>query len=169
MGDDITEPPGLPKVIPFRLIDIFTAASTPDMREEIVQEFSKPDTYMRVVVATTAFGLGIDCPDICHVINWGAPNSLEELIQEAGKGGRDGCQSDGILYANSKKVGKQISKEMETYIKNVSLCRRSMLYENFLFNKEKEWKLIKPCRCCDLCSLLCNCHDCMLKTAMTVC
>lgn len=164
MGDDITEPPGLPNIIPFRLVDIFTAASTLAMREEVVQEFCKPDTYLRVIVATTAFGLGIDCSDITRVINWGTPNSLEELIQEAGRAGRNGFQSDAVLYTGSKKGGKHINKEMEMYIKNTSLCRRSMLYKNFLFNKEKQWKQIMPCKCCDLCSLLCNCHDCMLKS-----
>ena len=160
MGNDITEPPGLPNIIPFQMVDIFTTASTPRVREDIVQEFCKPGTYLRVIVATTAFGMGIDCPDISRVINYGTPNSLEELIQEGGRAGRDGCQSDAILYARAK-AGKNMSKEIELYVKNMTVCRRTMLYKNFLFSKEKQWTVIIPCRCCDLCSLLCNCHNCM--------
>ena len=58
---------------------------------------------MRVIVPTTTFGLGIDCPDITHVINRETPNTSEELIQEAGRVGRNGSQSDAILYTGSKK------------------------------------------------------------------
>jgi len=62
LGEHITEPPGLPdSFLPFRLIDVFTAASDTDLREEIIVEFCKPDTKLRLIIASTAFGLGIDC------------------------------------------------------------------------------------------------------------
>lgn len=159
LGKDITEPPGIPNVLPFRLMDLFTAASTADMREEILQEFCKPDTYLRLVIATTAFGLGVDCPDISRVINWGAPSTLEELIQESGRAGRDGRQSETILYVRS--AGKHATKDMKQYVENSSMCRRLLLYKNFLFNKEKQSRIVKPCKCCDLCRPLCNCDECM--------
>ena len=49
------------------------------MREEVLAEFYKQNTRLRLVIATSAFGLGVDCPDIGRVINWGAPNMTEEL------------------------------------------------------------------------------------------
>ena len=59
--------------------------------EEVVQEFCKPYS---VIVATTAFDLGIDSHDISRVINYGTPNSSEELLQEGvGRAGRDGCNT----------------------------------------------------------------------------
>jgi len=76
----ITEPPGLPdNFLQFQLIDVFTAASDNDMREEII---TKSDTKLRQIIASTAFGLGIDCKDIARVINYGTPTTLEELVQE---------------------------------------------------------------------------------------
>ena len=71
LGSNITEPPGLPNIIEFRLINLFTAASTTEMREKVLDEFCKWNTRLRLrlVIATSAFGLGVDCPDIGQVIN----------------------------------------------------------------------------------------------------
>ena len=45
---------------------------------------------MRVVVATIAFGMGLDSPNVHKIIHWGAPDKIAMYIQETGRGGRDG-------------------------------------------------------------------------------
>jgi len=72
------------------LVDVFTSVSTNEMCEVLLKEICKPNTVLRLLIATTAFGLGVDCPDIERVISYGLPKTLEELVQEAGQGGRDG-------------------------------------------------------------------------------
>lgn len=72
LGEKITEPPGLPdNMLQYRLVDVFTAASDNDMREEVLAEFCKTDTKLRLLIALTAFGLGVDCMDISRIINYG--------------------------------------------------------------------------------------------------
>ena len=64
MGSDITEPPDALNILRYRLVDMFTSGSTSTMRERILEEFCKTSTKLRLIIATSAFGLGIDCPEL---------------------------------------------------------------------------------------------------------
>lgn len=52
-------------------------------------------------MCTTAFGMGVDVPDVDIIIKIGCPLSLEELVQEFGRGGRDGRQAKGTNYTHT--------------------------------------------------------------------
>jgi ATP-dependent DNA helicase RecQ len=73
-------------------------AGLPSSERTATQEaFLSGDT--RVVVATTAFGMGIDKPDIRLVVLYNYPGSLEDYVQMVGRAGRDGAASDCVLFA----------------------------------------------------------------------
>lgn len=158
LGPDITYPPGQPSVLQYRLVDVFTAASDADMREEVLKEFCKVDTKLRLLIATAAFGLGVDCRDIKRIINYGTPGTLEELVQELGRAGRDESEAEAILYP--KIVGKKVTNSVKEYGENKSICRRKLLFKNFLFYKHAQTSNVTACKCCDLCTPLCNCVTC---------
>jgi ATP-dependent DNA helicase RecQ len=75
----------------------------------------------RVMAATTAFGLGIDKPDIRYVIHYQAPGSIEQYVQEAGRAGRDGKDAHCVLLFDESDLGVQ-----EHFIKEKYPPKRSL-------------------------------------------
>ena len=109
------------------------------------------------MIATTAFSMGIDCPDIRTVVHFGTPGTVEEYVQESGRAGRDHNPATArMLYG---KPPKGTSVQMKSYGTNKRECRRKLLFKNFLFSSENSDD-IQLCKCCDNCAKTCKCSDC---------
>ena len=101
---------------------MFTSVLTIDKKEQVLKLFTEPEGNLRLLVATTSFGMGIDCPDIRRIIHWGVPTTVEEYAQETGRAGRDGKLAVAILYEG---VGeKYADAKMKAYLTNHKTCRR---------------------------------------------
>ena len=79
-------------------VAIYHGGLTGDRRKQIQNEWITDKT--KVIVATNAFGMGIDKPDVRFVIHFQLPNSIEAYFQEAGRAGRDGKQSRTYAFHN---------------------------------------------------------------------
>lgn len=142
----------------------YHAGLTDEVRAKNQELFIKDE--VQIMIATVAFGMGIDKPNVRFVINYDLPKSVEEYYQEIGRAGRDGLPSHALLlysYGDIHKI-RYFFDEMADSSKAENLlqgmikfasgreCRRKSLLEYFgekyvpLEKGEKDY-------CCDVCAL----------------
>jgi ATP-dependent DNA helicase RecQ len=138
-------------------VAFYHAGMNPEERERVQTAFIHDET--KIIVATIAFGMGIDKSNVRWVIHYNLPKNLEGYYQEIGRAGRDGLHSETILYynmsdfvlysqfadggANSAMQKDKLSRMLQ--FAEAKSCRRKILLSYFGEH------LTKDCGNCDVC------------------
>ena len=144
------------------------------MGEEEAADSERVLRRFRCVLATIAFGLGVDISDVDEVIHYGPSHSVWSFWQEMGRAGRDGRFASSTVYCVRSHL-KNCDDDMKTLMNGVLsgsvLCMRrhilnSLLVEGMTMDipAHNDCKLkcdlceCSRCRCCSLCKRACPCH-----------
>ena len=138
----------------------YHAGLSPNERQMAQESFLKDNT--QIIVATVAFGMGINKPNVRFVVHADCPRSIEAYYQETGRAGRDGVPAEAILLFNNKDLNwyqQQIAEKYDNEQKQVEqhkieamesfaqcmTCRRIVLLNYFGEHRTE------PCNNCDIC------------------
>ena len=105
---------------------MFTHCTHPSTKD-IMKRFTSP-LSLHIVIATIAFGMGVDCPDMRQIIHWGPPSHIKMYVQESGRAGRGGKASLTTILVGKGDLNKAThSKDIIDYCTNETSKRSALL------------------------------------------
>ena len=136
-----------------RIVEMFHAGTLILVKTHIAENMTVDNGHIRVLIATVAFGMGVNCKKIRCVIHFGPSRNLEQYVQECGRAGRDGAFSSCTLLFNGV-LSTRCGKDMKDFL-HLHECRRQSLMRHFGFVCNKTNSILHLC--CDICASNCKC------------
>ncbi len=129
------------------------SSTQPRVKEEIPCCFTSPTSPLQIFICTIAFGIGVDTPDVRHIVHFGPPYNLVDYIPGVGRSGRDGQTAYTFLLCG-KGLRRHIDDQISSYCDNKDICRQDMLFSDF--DCYSHSPINTGCKCCDLRALKCG-------------
>lgn len=146
----------------FQAVGYYHAGLSSEKRSFVQEQYQ--NSKLRILVATNAFGMGIDQPDVRLVVHYQMPATIDSLYQEMGRAGRDGLESTCLLLYAAKDKGLQSffiqSSEADEEIKSarwrnldtlINYCESSECRQAEILTYYQDAQRIKQCGHCDNC------------------
>ena len=134
------------------LVELLHSCSPQANKNFILESFQQGHGAVRLLIATIAFGMGVDCKGVKRIIHYGPSKNLESYVQETGRAGRDGGESVAFLLYHGVLLN-HVHSDIKSFIKTKE-CRRATLMKHF---DADAVYIDVPHMCCDICAKSCDC------------
>ncbi|XP_068742255.1 uncharacterized protein [Montipora capricornis] len=135
-----------------RLVGIYHAHTFPKYKDRVLSSFKSLTGTTRVIIATSALGMGVNFPDVKYIVHAGPERSLVDYIQAAGRAGRNGEPAHDVVIYHGNQLA-QCDPNVKEFVR-ANGCIREALFKHFSDNV----KQIQPLhQCCSNCTKFCNC------------
>ena len=145
-----------------RMIEQYHSCSSSSVMDRVMDNFKSRNSRTRCLIATVAFGMGVDVPDIDIVVHWGVSNGIVQYWQEVGRCRRDGMAGLAVLYAYRRSLNCKIEQSFRELCANVNAgnveCLRAAILRHLAFGSETD---VFPTDNCDRCCKRCTCKRCL--------
>lgn len=138
----------------FPLIHVYHRDTTDATKDKIAKNMANPNGTIRVLLATSSAGMGVNFQNTTRVVNFGAPRDLDTLVQQHGRVGRCGAPSQAFLIYNARQL-KKVEAPVLKYIKGDE-CRRKIITSAYMATQPEGQDIVKH-DCCDICHAECKC------------
>lgn len=108
-------------------------SKTPQDIKDVLSDLMSPDGSIRLVIATSALGMGVNLPNIKRVVMFGVPESMESYLQAVGRGGRDGSEVLSIMFYHAYHLC-HCDPTMRAFVKNKLIVEVGKYY-SFLMRR----------------------------------
>ena len=135
------------------LLEMLHSCTPLSNKQRILHSFTDENGNVCVLIATIAFGMGIDCKAVRQIIHFDPSKNIESYAQETGRAGRDGVHSSAFLLYNGILLS-HVEGDIRSYIESEE-CRRSTLLNHF---QAEYTPLTHQHLCCDICASKCKCE-----------
>ena len=146
-----------------RMVDMYHAGIGDMAKRHIERAMGIVDHHLKIIICTIAFGMGIDIRGVHTAIHFGPPGSIEQLMQEGGRIGRDGQPSSNLILFNGY-LQMNVESDMRKFL-NATSCRREILFSKFN-SDTSDHEIDRGCCCCDICASSCDCGSCRKETLL---
>ena len=137
----------LPKSI-MHHVHMFHSCTPEKTKEKLCSDMFVDDGLVRILVCTSAAGMGVNYAGVTHVVHYGPPQELDTLLQQQGRAGRSGEQAYHIKLFNNQQL-RNITPETLHYVRNEEDCRRTLLmsYYDSIPKDNAKHRCQKQCKC----------------------
>ena len=130
LGDKSYWPNSSRKKSTNQIIAMYHSGTASKIQEQVLSSLKDPGGRVRIVIATTALGMGVDIRGLHRVINYGPRNNMESYVQAFGRAGRDGKNSEALLLFHGHQL-RLCEPEMLDFIKS-DTCRRKKCWNSLM-------------------------------------